>query len=118
MAVWKKRTGIPRRVASMPSGLPFVRLPAAGGAVEDEVLRAADEVEREHVVAAPAVGEAHVRPVEALDRLGHREPRLPQQPRPLRRSRDSSSRASIPEHAGELARGRGLEEPRYRLPWI
>lgn len=61
-----------------------VGLPAPCLAVEHEVLGVAHERQGAHVLAAPAVRERDVRPVEALDRLRHGEPRLPEQPRPPR----------------------------------
>lgn len=92
-------------------GRRHVGLAAAGGAVEHEVLSAADEVEREHLVAPPALGEAHVGPVEAVDGLGHGEPRLAQQPRPLGPLAGLELAREHPRARGELARGRRLEEP-------
>lgn len=44
-----------------------------------------------HVVAAPALGEPHVRPVEPLGRLVHGDPCLPEQPRPPGRMHSSLS---------------------------
>ena len=44
-----------------------------------------------HVVAAPALGEPHVRPVEPLGRLAHGDPCLPEQPRPPGRMHSSLS---------------------------
>ncbi len=64
-------------------GHGHVGLAPAGLAEEHEVLAGADEAQRKHVVAAPALGEPHVRPVEPLGRLVHGEPRLPEQPCPL-----------------------------------
>lgn len=58
-------------------GHGHVGLAPAGLAEEHEVLAGADEAQRKHVVAAPALGEPHVRPVEPLGRLVHGEPRLP-----------------------------------------
>lgn len=66
-------------------GHGHVGLAPAGLAEEHEVLAGADEAQRKHVVAAPALGEPHVRPVEPLGRLVHGEPRLPEQPCPLGR---------------------------------
>lgn len=66
-------------------GHGHVGLATAGLAEEHEVLAGADEAQRKHVVAAPALGEPHVRPVEPLGRLVHGEPRLPEQPCPLGR---------------------------------
>ena len=66
-------------------GHGHVGLAPAGLAEEHEVLAGADEAQRKHVVAAPAPGEPHVRPVEPLGRLVHGEPRLPEQPCPLGR---------------------------------
>ena len=63
-------------------GHGHVGLAPAGLAEEHEVLAGADEAQRKHVVAAPALGEPHVRPVEPLGRLVHGEPRLPEQPCP------------------------------------
>ena len=66
-------------------GHGHVGLAPAGLAEEHEVLAGADEAQRKHAVAAPALGEPHVRPVEPLGRLVHGEPRLPEQPCPLGR---------------------------------
>ena len=66
-------------------GHGHVGLAPAGLAEEHEVLAGADEAQRKHVVAAPALGEPHVRPLEPLGRLVHGEPRLPEQPCPLGR---------------------------------
>ncbi len=93
-----------------------VRLAAAGGPVEDEVLGAPDEAGREHLVAAPALGEAHVGPVEALHGLGHGEPRLAQQPGALGALARLQLAREHPRARDEPARCRGLEEPRYGRP--
>lgn len=66
-------------------GHGHVGLAPAGLAEEHEVLAGADEAQRKHVVAAPALGEPHVRPVEPLGRHVRGEPRLPEQPCPLGR---------------------------------
>ena len=66
-------------------GHGHVGLAPAGLAEEHEVLAGADEAQRKHVVAAPALGEPHVRPVEPLGRHVCGEPRLPEQPCPLGR---------------------------------
>ena len=87
-----------------------VGLAAPRLAVEDEVLGGADERERQHVLAAPPVGERDVGPVEPVGRLGHREARLPEQPRP---PRDVAVRDLGLEHAAarrHLPRRRRREE--------
>ena len=84
-------------------------------AVEDQVLRVAHERQREHLVAAPAVGERDVGPVEALDRLGNGEPRLPEQARPLRPVAVRDLRLEHRRARGHLARRRGGEEGADRI---
>ncbi len=75
--------GVARRGRGYAESGGHVGLAPPGLPEEHEVLGRRDEPQGEHVVPAPAVGERHVGPVEALCGLGHREPRLPEQARPL-----------------------------------
>ncbi len=93
-----------------------VGLAAAGGPVEDQVLGAPDEVERQHLLAAPPLREAHVRPVEAVHGLGDGEAGLAQEPRPLRELAGLQLAGQHPRAGREPAGRRGLEEPRHRRP--
>ena len=112
VAVWKKRAGISRRVASMPMAMATCVLPRPFGPWKTRPS-ACPTNSSESISAAPALGEAHVGPVEAHDSLGHRKPRLAQQLARLERSRDSSSRVSVHERAASWPGGRGIEEPRH-----
>ena len=99
VAVWKKRArascaGSPR--CQGPSPCVF---PRPVGPWKTRSSARPTKSSGEHVVAAPAVGEAHVRPVEALDRLGTRNPPAATASPASDCPCDSSSRASIPEHA-------------------
>lgn len=107
--------GVARRGRGDPEGGGHVGLAAPRLAVEDQVLRVAHERQREHLVAAPAVGERDVGPVEALDRLGNGEPRLPEQARPLRPVAVRDLRLEHRRVRGHLARRRGGEEGADRV---
>ena len=73
----RRRRGNPERGGHV--GLPAPRLVAG-----HEAPRVAHERGRAYALAAPAVGERHVRPAGPLDRLRHGEPRPPGQARPPR----------------------------------
>lgn len=66
-----------------------------------------------HVVAAPALGEPHVRPVEPLGRLAHGDPCLPEQPRPPGRMHSSLScsvGSALSIRASPRSRGAGRHD--------
>ena len=113
-AVWKKRTGIPCRVASMPRAVATCVLPRPVGPWKTRSSARPTKSSESISSRPPALGEAHVRPVEPLDGLGHGEPRLAQQPRPLGPLPGLELPGQHPRAGGELTGRSGLEEPCHR----
>lgn len=102
---------VARRGRGDPEGGGHVDLTAPRLAVEGQVLRVAHERQLGHLVAAPAVGERDVGPVEALDRHVNGEPCLPGQARPLRPVAVRDLRPELRRARGHLALRRGGEMP-------